>query len=194
MAATGRTTVELEILERRAVDRELTRRVTLGVGLPKGDRARWLVEKATELGVWRLVPLRTEHAVARPTAAALGRLRHAVIEAAKQCGRNRLMEITEPQSWEAYLTDAVESPQGRSIDACQLLAHPSGGGRRPSTPIWPTFPADQPIRLAVGPEGGLTEPEVALAEDHGWQRVDLGRRTLRVETAALALVVLAADR
>ena len=63
---TGRAEVELAILSRQEVDREAATALTLGVALPKGDRQKWLVEKATELGVARLVPLTTERAVAQP--------------------------------------------------------------------------------------------------------------------------------
>src|SRR4029078_8817654 len=89
----GRVEVEFEIVESRQVDREMARHITLAVSLPKGDRQRWLVEKTTELGVARLVPLVTRYSVAQPVGNATTRLRRAVIEASKQCGRNRLMEI-----------------------------------------------------------------------------------------------------
>src|SRR5687768_11687842 len=88
----GRSDAAVRILERREVDRDLPARLVVGVALPKGDRQRWLVEKLTELGVTELVPLATERGVAQPTASALDRLRRGVVEAAKQCGRNRLMQ------------------------------------------------------------------------------------------------------
>ncbi len=99
----GRAEVELAILARQEVDREAACHLTLGVALPKGDRQKWLVEKATELGVARLVPLETERSVAQPSESTLQRLRRAVIEASKQCGRNRLMEVAAPRAWEDFL-------------------------------------------------------------------------------------------
>ncbi len=114
----GRSEAELQVLRRVEVDRELPFQVVLGVALPKGDRQRWLVEKATELGCAKLVPLRTERSVAEPTAGAPKRLHRAVIEACKQCGRNRLMEIAPAADWPAFL--ASPSPQ-----AWRLLAHPA---------------------------------------------------------------------
>ena len=105
----GRSEVELTIIERRAVDRELPLRLTLAVALPKGDRQQVLVEKATELGVAGLVPLVTQRGVAQPSDSALNRLRRAAIEAAKQCGRNRLMEIAAPASWSDYAPRAAEA-------------------------------------------------------------------------------------
>ena len=174
---TDRTAVYLRLTSRCEVDREPAITVTLGVALPKGDRQRWLVEKATELGVARLVPLTTARGVAQPVGAALQRFRRAVIEAAKQCGRNRLMEIGQPQSWNEFCAKAPAI-------AVRLVAHPGGetvsaalAARNLSSKVW----------LAIGPEGGLNEEEVQLALRVGWTAVDLGRRLLRTETAAIAL-------
>jgi 16S rRNA (uracil1498-N3)-methyltransferase len=170
---TGRAEVELAIVSRQQIDREAAIALTLGVTLPKGERQKWLVEKATELGVARLVPLQTERAVAQPGENGLERLRRGVIEASKQCGRNRLMEIAGPQTWEKFLA-------GNNQAACRLVAHVGATAR-------PAFGPCAAIIAAVGPEGGFTDDEVALAVSQGWQMVGLGPRTLRVETAALAL-------
>ena len=123
---TGRSEVELAIAGRQEIDREAPIAVTLGVALPKGDRQKWLVEKVVELGVARLVPLETERGVAQPVENALERLRRGVIEASKQCGRNRLMEIAEPKAWRAFLAENAAA-------ACRLVAHPrarTGGAGR----------------------------------------------------------------
>jgi 16S rRNA (uracil1498-N3)-methyltransferase len=176
----GRSQVELSVVSREEVDRELPIDVTLGVALPKGDRQKWLVEKAVELGVTRIVPLRTDRGVAQPVEQALLRLRRSVIEASKQCGRNRLLQIHEPQSWSDLVEQTANVP-------CRLLAHPHSdsfaGGELPDR-----------VLLAIGPEGGFTGEEVALAIAAGWHTVDLGPRILRVETAALTLAALIADR
>jgi 16S rRNA (uracil1498-N3)-methyltransferase len=184
---TGRSRVELQIVSRCAVDRELPFPVTLAVALPKGDRQRWLVEKLVELGVATLVPLITQRGVAQPVAGALDRLRRAVVEASKQCGRNRLMAIAEPQS----LSELVEAVGRDAASGTLLLAHPHGkplvqalGERGDRT-------ADRWV-CAVGPEGGFTDDELAIARNARWEIVGLGPRTLRVETAALALAVAAA--
>jgi 16S rRNA (uracil1498-N3)-methyltransferase len=184
----GRSEAELQVLRRVEVDRELPFQVVLGVALPKGDRQRWLVEKATELGCAKLVPLRTERSVAEPTAGARKRLHRAVIEACKQCGRNRLMEIAPAADWPAFL--ASPSPQ-----AWRLLAHPAAPSgernRQADAPRAENLPRPQPgdeLVLAVGPEGGFTEAEIEAALAAEWRRVDLGPRILRVETAAVALL------
>jgi len=198
---TGRNRVQLAVLSRQEVDRELPRELTLGVPLPKGDRQKWLVEKAVELGVARIVPLVTARSVSQPRVAPASRrwdstrpvalasrqwdpkrLWRTVIEASKQCGRNRLMEIAEPRAWADYVADAADAP-------CRLLAQPCGH----PTVAGPPSAADLPGRvlLAVGPEGGFTDEEVSLAVAAGWRMIDLGPRILRVETAAILLVAMA---
>ena len=156
--------------------------LVVGVSLPKGDRQKWLVEKLTELGVTTLVPLVTERGVAQPTASALDRLRRSVIEAAKQCGRNRLMKIAEPQAWTEYLSQHPSGNQSR-----RLVAHFGG---LPLSSI--DFTQAIETHLAIGPEGGFTDDEIAAATAAGWQIVDLGPRILRVETAAIALAAVVA--
>jgi len=172
---------DLTIVERRAITRELTREVTLAVALPKGERQKWLVEKATELGVTRLVPLITTRGIAEPVAAALERLKRTVIEACKQCGRNRLMEIAPPvRAGEPF----ASAPAGICV-----LADPNG---QPLTKIH--LESGVAVTVAVGPEGGFTGEELSAARDAGWQFVSLGRSILRVETAAIAMAAWAATQ
>ncbi len=166
--------VELEVVQRQSIDRETSRDLTLAVALPKGDRQRWLVEKLVELGVRRLIPIRTERGVSQPVEAAIARLKRAVIEASKQCGRNRLMEIAAPLDW---LTLATTADTTR-----RLIAHPGQDSQalQIGTDSIPTL-------VAIGPEGGFTDAEVAAALECGWRPIRLGATTLRVETAAIAL-------
>jgi 16S rRNA (uracil1498-N3)-methyltransferase len=177
----GRADVELSILSRQSVNRELSFTLTLGVALPKGDRQKWLVEKAVELGVTRIVPLRTQRGVAQPVEQAIARLRRSVIEASKQCGRNRLLQIDEPQSWPEFVAGAAA--------ACRFVAHPGGETLAPAL----TVHLAGDVCLAVGPEGGFADEEIALAAAAGWRTANLGPRILRVETAALFLAVIAAS-
>ncbi len=173
--------VELLASSREAINRELHFDLTLGVALPKGDRQRWLIEKAVELGITRMAPLQTERSVAQPVEQALARLRRTVVEASKQCGRNRLMQIEEPQSWAEFARCRLDGRTG-------LLAHP----QRLQAQASPNFgdPLADDVLLAVGPEGGFTEDEAALAVAAGWRAVDLGPRILRIETAALSLAAM----
>lgn len=177
----GRSAADVRIVQRRDVDRELSFALTVGIALPKGDRQKWLVEKLTELGVTALVPLTTTRGVAQPTDSAIERLERSVIEACKQCGRNRLMQIAAPQTWDVWLDQSAMS--------VRLVAHPGGTSLAELD-----LSRKQTTQLAIGPEGGLTEAEVAAAIATGWQPVDLGPRILRVETAAIALAAALALR
>jgi 16S rRNA (uracil1498-N3)-methyltransferase len=184
----GRAEIDLTVLGRELVDREAGAAITLGVALPKGDRQRWLVEKSVELGVARLVPLSSERSVDRLSESSLERLRRAVIEASKQCGRNVLMEIAPPAEIGDYLRAA-------SGDGLRWCAHP---GARPLGELLDALPkpaaARPQVALAIGPEGGWTDAELEAASAAGWHAVGLGARTLRVETAALALVAVVLGR
>ncbi len=187
-----RSQVKLKVLSRTDTDRESPIDVTLAVSLPKGDRQKWLVEKAVELGVRRIVPLRTARSVADSGEKALKRLGRTVIEASKQCGRNRLLQIGEPVSWSDF------ARFGDDVRSCRLLAHPRSAcpDGEADGHAGPWLPENLPDRviLAVGPEGGFTGDEVALAMAADWRMIDLGPRILRIETAALVLVAMVAER
>lgn len=179
----GKSRVELEVAAGEAVDRELPFTLVLGVALPKGERQKWLVEKAVELGVTRLAPLKTQRGVADP-GSALTRLRRAVIEASKQCGRNRLMEIAEVAGVESFFEEAP-------ADAVRLIGQPGSGTVSATSALAAAQGKANSRFFAIGPEGGFTDAEFATALSAGWQPISLGSRVLRVETAALALAAAA---
>ncbi|MFM8379686.1 MAG: RsmE family RNA methyltransferase [Planctomycetia bacterium] len=151
------------------------RPLTIAVALPKGDRQKWMVEKLTELGCTRLVPLVTTRGVAEATSAAVQRLTRSVVEACKQCGRNTLLEIGSPLT-------VAEVLAARDAATLALIADPEGD------PLGPLLAHHTNAVLAlVGPEGGFTAEELAVADAAGCRRVSLGPHVLRVETAAIAL-------
>jgi 16S rRNA (uracil1498-N3)-methyltransferase len=172
----GRDQVTLAVGESLPAQTATGPRLTLAVALPKGDRQKWLVEKLTELGTARLVPLVTHRGVAEATPSAVGRLQRGVIEACKQCGRNTLMEIGAAATLESL---AALVP----ADALRLIAHPEG------IPVaaLPPAPTGGDVVAAIGPEGGFTPEELATADRLGFSRVSLGPHILRIETAAIAL-------
>ncbi len=159
-------------------------RVTLYQSVVKGERFDWLVEKGTELGVARFVPLLSRRAVARPgEGGKLERWRRIAIEAAEQCGRAVVPEVSAPVSLEEALT-SLEGPallpyEGeRAAGIAQALRSAAGGGRPAS------------LALIIGPEGGFEPDEVRLALAAGAQPVSLGPRILRSETAGIVAAAL----
>jgi 16S rRNA (uracil1498-N3)-methyltransferase len=147
--------------------------IEVGTAAPKGDRFDWMVEKAVELGVCRLEPLLTERSVVDPRGSKLARLRKTIVEASKQSGRSRLMDMDAPSRLRAFL----ERPGG-----LRLLADPAG--EPPEN--WPMIARGEVVRLTVGPEGGFTEAERDTALELGWSPIRLGLNILRIETAVVA--------
>lgn len=163
--------VHARVLGTRRPDVEAPRDVTLYLALVKGERFDWAVEKATELGVARIVPLETERTEVRdPGEARRKRWQRLAASAAAQSGRVRVPEVAAPEKLPLALADAPRPA---------VLLAPGGGA----------FPA-HPSALFIGPEGGFTEAEVEAARASGVQPVGLGPRILRVETAALAALSL----
>jgi 16S rRNA (uracil1498-N3)-methyltransferase len=164
--------VELGVISGPTFQQRPQCELAVASAVPKGERFDWLVEKATELGVDRLIPLLCERSVVNPGASKLERLRRNVIEASKQCARDRLMAIEPPMRFDQILQLASES-------TARLLAHPGG------FPFL-RWPRARSVVLAVGPEGGFSSREVDEARASGWNIVSLGSYRLRVETAAIA--------
>ncbi len=174
----ARREVTLEVVQIETPERELAFTLEVAAPLPKGDRSQFLIEKLTELGVARFVPLECRFSNTHPREAKRAKLERYVIEASKQCGRNVLMQIDELTTWENYVG------RGESGEL-RILAHPS------ATQACSRIEHVGATRLVVGPEGGFTDDEVAMAVGRGWQTMNLGPRILRVETAALAMTCLA---
>ncbi len=171
----GRDTVSLEI-GAACVDRPSdSRLLTVAAALPKGDRQKWMVEKLTELGVGRLIPLATTRGVAEATAGAQARLERGVIEACTQCGRNTLMEVAAGHTLDQLLAVIPAGTYG-------LIAHPGGSPLNTGA-----LRAATAVLALVGPEGGFTDDELVAADRSGLVRVSLGPHILRVETAAISL-------
>jgi 16S rRNA (uracil1498-N3)-methyltransferase len=151
---------------------EPARRVTLAVGLVKNpSRFDFIVEKATELGVYKIVPLLTIRTI--PRQAKTERWRTIALAAMKQCGRCRLPEVTPPSQLDVFLAGVTET---------KLLLHERATDLLDASALTISNAA---ITVCVGPEGGFTSEETALAEKHDWKVVSVGDRRLRTETAAI---------
>jgi 16S rRNA (uracil1498-N3)-methyltransferase len=189
-----RRRVTLEVVACASPARELPFAVEVAAPLPRGDRAQFLLEKLTELGVASFVPLQTRRSVVHPREAKLEKLQRYVIEASKQCGRNVLLQVQSLVDWETYCRLG-------NLPPLKILAHPerSRNGKETKEDMNEAAAEDRSalldprsgVALAVGPEGGFTLEEVASAQATGWRVRDLGPRILRVETAALVLAAWA---
>jgi 16S rRNA (uracil1498-N3)-methyltransferase len=177
-----RSEVTLSVGEHQAIERESPFTLTLAQGISRGERMDLVVQKATELGVSRLVPLVTERSIVRLDEEQSDRKsshwRAIAIAACEQCGRNRLPEVALP----AKLYEFLRQPRGESA---RLLLSPAATRRIEDVPR----PASGVIVL-IGPEGGLSADEQADAQAAGFTAVNLGPRVLRTETAAIAALTL----
>lgn len=174
--------VELTILDRQEVDRALSTQLTMAVALPKSERQKFLVEKLVELGVDHLIPMPAQRSVANANEKVITRIRKQVVEACKQCERNRLMKISSPLDLKAIKQWASEQPEPVRL----WLADPYQG-----VSIAEANESAQPAELvAIGPEGGFTDQEVAEAVELGFKLLRIGPTILRVETAAIAAAAI----
>jgi 16S rRNA (uracil1498-N3)-methyltransferase len=161
------------------VERESPLVITLLQGVARGERMDMILQKATELGVTRIVPLLAERSVVKvdekQRARKLEHWQAIAISACEQCGRNRVPEITAPRG----LGDALAT---LPADASRCLLAVDGAATLASLP----HQAGRQIVLLIGPEGGLADNERKFAHANGFVGYRLGPRVLRTETAGLA--------
>ncbi len=175
--------------------------LTLAVALLKGEKFDTVVQKATELGARRIVPVETKRADVRlreghDASDRVGRWRRLALEAAKQSGRARLPEVCAPVALAALLagaagtTGAAGATEAASVDEERRLFFTERGGRGLTETFkeWRTRPAR--LTALVGAEGGWDDEEIARASSAGWCAVTFGGRVLRAETAAIVVTGL----
>ena len=172
---------EIALTEKRSSRGEPDIRVTLCVSMPKGDKLEFVTQKAVELGAAAVWPVLSDRSVSRPDPQAatrrIERLRRVALEAAKQCGRGAVPQVLPLTSF----AEAASSAPGKKI-----LFYEGGGA--PLAAL--AAPETKTYTLFIGPEGGFTPEEVALAERCGACRATLGPRILRAETAPLAALAI----
>jgi 16S rRNA (uracil1498-N3)-methyltransferase len=170
------TRVTVSLTQGRLVDRESPLRVTLVQAIPRGDRMDFVIQKATELGVARIVPVLSSRSVVRLNErqyeSKLEHWRGVAVSACEQCGRNRIPDIVPP------------------LELLDHLGAPSEIGVRwvldPESAASPAVEAPAQIEVTIGPEGGFSPPELDAMHLAGLRGIRLGPRVLRTETAALA--------
>lgn len=169
-----------------AAEPEVT--VTLAQGIAKGSKMDFIIQKAVEIGVSHIIPLTTKRTVVKLNGkkadSRLKRWRRIAYEAAKQSGRGRVPTVypihTWSQLWQRDDLGGVVVPwEGAAV-----------GGGRGETVRGSLQHNPNTVSVVIGPEGGLTAQEIAVAEGHGARPVTLGPRILRTETAAIVATAL----
>ncbi len=169
------------ILEQKAAAGEPPVRLTLYLCLTQREKFEWILQKCTETGVAGFIPVISSRSLVRDPADVenkLGRWQRIVREAAEQSGRGRIPSVSAALLYEQALR--------HGIAACQagLLAWEKEDQRGLSA-LLAELDGLERIALLIGPEGGMSGEEVQMAVEHGWKTFSLGRRTLRMETAAV---------
>jgi 16S rRNA (uracil1498-N3)-methyltransferase len=181
--------VLVTVTDERQVERESPLMLTLAQGISRGERMDWILQKATELGVSRIVPVFTERSVVRLDAKqAQRKLQHwrgIAIAACEQCGRNRVPDLTLPVDIHEFLAGARESQAGTAAPPMHLLLSPTA-----ELGIGDFAHTATSVTVLIGPEGGLTEVEQESAIRAGFTPVRMGPRILRTETAAIAALTV----
>jgi 16S rRNA (uracil1498-N3)-methyltransferase len=178
----------------RLIDRESPFQLTLVQCVPRGDRMDFIVQKATELGVMRIVPVLSQRSVVRLDAAqAASKQAHwraVAVSACEQCGRNRLPSVDTPLPLLSYLGGLAQTRAGevlRLVLEPERAQHIERGAR--AIDIASPLSASS-AEIAIGPEGGFAPEELEAFDLSTFARMRLGPRILRTETAAIAAIVV----
>ena len=173
--------IEVEIREFSIDSKQSSLNIELGIGLSKGDRFELVLQKATELGVSKIVPLLSQRSEVKLNperlAKKLASWRQIIVGACEQCQLNIVPTLSEPLKLEQWLS-------GCDSDLKLVLHHRSDG-------TLADMPKPKSLSLLIGPEGGLSDEEIKRAQSHNFKALTLGPRVLRTETAPLAAISLA---
>ncbi|TXT41556.1 MAG: 16S rRNA (uracil1498-N3)-methyltransferase [Comamonadaceae bacterium] len=184
----GRSSVQVQVGEWTATQREARYSVHLAVGMPANERMDWLVEKAAELGVASIQPLMTERSVLRLSGERASKKQShwqsVAVAACEQCGGNQVPVVHEVMSLAQWLK-ARPAQTGPALDLLLSLRAPTQGLRER---MIPALSSGSSICFLSGPEGGLSAAEEDAALAAGFLPTTLGPRVLRAETAALAVL------
>ncbi|MDP3815690.1 16S rRNA (uracil(1498)-N(3))-methyltransferase [Pseudomonas sp.] len=176
----GKKNVRVELRETFAGQAESPLHIHLGQGLSRGERMDWAIQKATELGVTEISPIVSERCEVRlkdeRADKRMAHWRQIAISACEQCGRSVIPSIHPPIS----LSDWLEQVHAD----LKLVLHPVAEP-------WASHPQPQSLAFLIGPEGGLTDGEVAQAQSQGFHAARLGPRVLRTETAPVVALSVA---
>ena len=180
----GRRDIEIEIGDQIFRDQspESNMSIQLGIGISKGERMDWVMQKATEMGVASIHPLLTQRCDVKLDASRLekklGHWKSVVVSATEQSNRIRVPEISAPAGLKVFAENEAD---------LKLLFDPSG---RSLSSVAGEISTPKSVALAIGPEGGFCEEELRESERTGFQVCSIGPRVLRTETAPVAALAV----
>jgi 16S rRNA (uracil1498-N3)-methyltransferase len=176
----------------RSIDRESPFRLTLVQSIPRGDRMDFIVQKATELGVERIVPVLSQRSVVRldesQSASKQAHWRAVAVSACEQCGRNRVPSVDAPRPLLNYLGSLAQT----AGEVLRLVLEPERARQSqvPARSINGSLGLASRAEIAIGPEGGFASEELEAFDLSAFARLTLGPRVLRTETAAIAAIAV----
>ena len=177
---------KVEIVRSYEAARESPLQVTLGIALTKGEKMDFIVEKATELGVKTIIPFSSSYSVPQLDEKKImkrtERWQKIALSAIKQCGRTRMPDIRPLWEYRKLVHEA--SPETLKLIFWEKEK------RQSLYQIHDRYSGVKAVLIVVGPEGGFTVEEAQLAQRHGFETVEIGRRILRADTAAVAAITL----
>lgn len=183
-----------EIISEYNPGTEPEKKVILYQGVPKTDKMDWVVQKSVELGVWRIVPMITQHSVVqlrdKNTDSRLERWNRISREACKQSGRVVVPEVTKPVEYKDALDQWKHLSGQKPYNSCFAVFCHEKEEKNSLKDIFKCYNINctDTIGIFTGPEGGFSCEEVNLASETGLKAVSLGKRILRTETAAIAVI------
>jgi 16S rRNA (uracil1498-N3)-methyltransferase len=189
------TRVSASIGAARSIDRESPFQLTLVQCVPRGDRMDFIVQKATELGVVRIVPVLSQRSVVRldesQSASKQAHWRAVAVSACEQSGRNRLPSVDTPLPLLNYL--GALAAQSLAAEVLRLVLEPERARRTEALARSIDIASAESVsraEIAIGPEGGFAPEELEAFDLSAFSRVALGPRVLRTETAAIAAIAV----
>ena len=176
--------VNLKVLESME-QRELPVNITLLQGIPKSDKLEMIIQKAVELGVSEIIPVKTKRVVVKieekKQASKVNRWNAIAESAAKQSKRSIIPKVSGPMS----IDNALEIVKDFGV---KLIPYENADGIDKTRKILDSMDKTKDIAVFIGPEGGFEESEVERIKNSGFEVITLGKRILRTETAGLALL------
>ena len=191
--------VVASIINKESYSAESPVAITLAQGVARGEKMDLVIQKSTELGVQRIIPVITERSQVRHTQK-LERWRKIAASASQQSGRDKIPEILEPVAMKDFLSETVQMQLAKNV--MRVMPAKAGSQKKEILKIilsescqeqnlkkiLNTEKDSKQILLLIGPEGGFSKEEITGAVEIGFMEVSLGPRILRTETAPIAVI------